>query len=108
MHARSLVFVSRKYTRYPPLHQETGRVGPHELRQTRMVSFFGRFLDEFVGHSARKIIVPAIGIPLTNGNPADEFVTAARALRKLQGANTRQANKERVKGHADKQITRAS
>ncbi len=73
----SLFFVSRKYTRYPPLHQETGRVGPHELRQTRKVSFFGRLLDEFVGHSARRIIVPAIGIPLTNGNLADEFATAA-------------------------------
>jgi RNA polymerase sigma factor (sigma-70 family) len=32
----------------------------------------------------------------------------ARALRKLEEATARQVNKEKVKRHADKQITRAS
>jgi RNA polymerase sigma factor (sigma-70 family) len=48
-------------------------------------------------------IADQLGISMNSVN-----TLLARALRKLQGANTRQANKERLKGHADKQITRAS
>jgi RNA polymerase sigma factor (sigma-70 family) len=48
-------------------------------------------------------IADQLGISMNSVN-----TLLARALRKLQEASTRQANKERLKGHADKQITRAS
>ena len=48
-------------------------------------------------------IAEQLGISMNSVN-----TLLARALRKLQGANKRPANKERLEGHADKQITRAS
>jgi RNA polymerase sigma-70 factor (ECF subfamily) len=48
-------------------------------------------------------IADQLGISMNSVN-----TLLARALRKLQGANKRPANKERLEGHADKQITRAS
>jgi RNA polymerase sigma factor (sigma-70 family) len=48
-------------------------------------------------------IADQLGISINSVN-----TLLARALRKLQEATTQQAKKEWVKGHADKQITRAS
>jgi len=48
-------------------------------------------------------IAEQLGISMNSVN-----TLLARALRKLEEATAQQANKEKVKGHADKQITRAS
>ena len=50
-----------------------------------------------------KQIADHLGISMSSVN-----TLLARALRKLQKAMTQQTNKERVKGHVDKQINRAS
>jgi len=48
-------------------------------------------------------IAEQLGISMNSVN-----TLLARALRKLEDATALQANKEKVKRHADKQITRAS